>query len=161
METLSLLFWTVNKPSPAPEEDIISSIFQGCSVHKYPWKDCLHKNLSVFFLTGVKKYKRPTEKCLLVHRYYCNIERQLMTLMSNFASLENLLFLWVFYFNMTPMPHLSTVRGSLVCQGPAFLNNSETPRGLVNVKANCDCSHIFPDTQTQILAVMGDDFPLP
>ena len=62
---------------------------------------------------------------------------------------------------MTPMPHLSTVRGSLVCQGPAFLNNSETPRGLVNVKANCDCSHIFPDTQTQILPVMGDGFLLP
>lgn len=83
-----------------------------------------------------------------------------MTLMSNFASLENLLFLWVFYFNMTPMPHLSTVRGSLVCQGPAFLNNSEAPRGLVNVKANCYFSHIFPDTQTQILPVMGEDFLL-
>lgn len=84
-----------------------------------------------------------------------------MTCMFHFARLENLLFLGVFYFNMTPMPHLSTVRGSLVCQGPAFLNNSETPRGLVNVKVKCDCSHIFPESRTQILPVMWDNFLLP
>lgn len=106
---------------------------------------------AVSAVTRVQKYKRPMENCLQIHRYflwhlcmYCLWPKSPILPACKASYLNK-------YSNLIQtQTYLSIARTSTVSCGPAFLNNSENPGGLVSVKANHDCSQFCPGSEIQI-----------